>query len=79
MDEFERPDLSDMTTDDLCGLMLACGLSDDESDKAFAKACRDEIAKRKPEKTDNVELTGLRRSYGEGPVERHVMRGGCKE
>lgn len=21
----------------------------------------------------NVELTGLRRSYGEGPVERHVM------
>ena len=54
MDEFERPDLSNMTTDDLCGLMLACGLSDDKSDKAFAKACRDEIAKRKPEKTANA-------------------------
>lgn len=61
MDEFERPDLSDMTTDDLCGLMLACGLSDDESDKAFAKACRDEIAKRKPEKTHNVNSASVRK------------------
>ena len=61
MDEFERPDLSNMTTDDLCGLMLACGLSDDKSDKAFAKACRDEIAKRKPEKTANVEVSGRER------------------
>ena len=25
-------------------------------------------------KEPNVELTGLRRSYGEGPVERHVVR-----
>jgi len=32
--------------------MLACGMSNDPTDKAFAKACRDELAKRKPEKKD---------------------------
>lgn len=47
---FEAPDLGHMTTRELCQLMLACGSSNDPSDKAFVKACRDEIAKRKPEK-----------------------------
>jgi len=49
MDDFLPPDLSDMSTDDLCDLMLACWMSNDKSDRVFAKACRDEIAKRKPE------------------------------
>lgn len=45
---YEPPDLSETPTQDLCGLMLACSLSNDPTDKAFAKACRDEIARRKP-------------------------------
>jgi hypothetical protein len=44
----ETPDLSDVPTDDLAGLLLACAMSNDPSDRAFAKACRDEIARRKP-------------------------------
>ena len=44
----QAPDLSDMTNDDLCSLMLVAGFSNDPSDKAFSKACRDELAKRKP-------------------------------
>ena len=44
----ERPDLSDVPTPDLVGMMAACGQSNDPSDKEFAKFCRDEIAKRKP-------------------------------
>lgn len=46
-DEFLPPDLSDISTDDLAYLMIECGLSRDKSDQMFAKACRDEIAKRK--------------------------------
>jgi len=51
MDEqnFETPDLSMMSNDDICALMLATGMSNDPSDKAFCKACRDELAKRKPQ------------------------------
>lgn len=52
MDNYQAPDLSEMTNDDLCALMLACGMSDDQSDKMFVKACRDELAKRKPEKKE---------------------------
>jgi hypothetical protein len=48
MAEIERPDLSEVSTQDLIGMMLGCGLSNDPSDKQFAKFCRDEIAKRKP-------------------------------
>ena len=48
MDELLPPDLSDMPTPDLCELMQACGISNDPSDKMFVKACRDELAKRKP-------------------------------
>jgi len=47
--DYQAPDLSHMSNDDLCALMLACGLSNDPSDRAFVKACRDELAKRKPE------------------------------
>jgi len=47
--KLEAPELDHMSTHDLCWLMLACGLSEDPSDKAFVKACRDELAKRKPE------------------------------
>lgn len=47
-DELLPPDLSDTPTQDLCALMMTCGLSDDPSDQMFAKACRDELAKRKP-------------------------------
>lgn len=49
MDEFEAPDLSHTSTDDLCDMMLLCGKSEDPSDKAFVRFCRDEIARRKPE------------------------------
>lgn len=48
-DSFELPDLSDMPELDLVMLMGQCGRSNDPSDKAFAKACRDELARRKPE------------------------------
>lgn len=51
--KFESPDLSDMPTDDLVALMCGCSYSHDPSDKSFAKACRDEIAKRKLEPEDN--------------------------
>ena len=64
MEAFEPPDFSETSTDDLCGMMLACGASEDESDKMFAKACRDEIAKRKPGKTANV-LADRREPIGE--------------
>lgn len=46
-DELLPPDLSDTPTNDLCALMLVCGMSNDPSDKMFVKACRDELAKRK--------------------------------
>lgn len=49
-DELLPPDLSDTPTPDLCALMMACGMSKDPSDKMFAKACRDELAKRNPDK-----------------------------
>jgi hypothetical protein len=45
----QTPDLSEVPTQDLCGLMLACSCSNDKSDRDFVKACRDEIARRKPE------------------------------
>ena len=45
---YEAPDLSFMSAADLVTLMGECGRSDDSSDKAFAKACRDELSKRKP-------------------------------
>jgi hypothetical protein len=43
------PALREMTNFELVMLMGQCGKSDDPSDKAFAKACRDELASRKPE------------------------------
>lgn len=43
----ETPDLSHMDKDGLCALLLTCGMSNDPSDRAFAKACRDELARRK--------------------------------
>lgn len=43
----EAPDVSHMTKDDLCALLLTCGMSNDPSDRVFAKACRDELARRK--------------------------------
>ena len=46
--DYKAPDLSHMSTDDLCQLLLMTGGSREETDKKFAKACRDEIAKRKP-------------------------------
>ena len=45
----EAPDLSGMDSDGLCAMLLMCGRSSDPTDRAFAKACRDELAKRKPE------------------------------
>jgi hypothetical protein len=50
--EFEPPDLSETPISDLCEMLIACGLSNHESDVFFAKCCRDEIARRKPEPTD---------------------------
>lgn len=47
MSEYEAPDLSHMTTDELCQLMIVCAMSNEQSDRDFAKACKDEIAKRK--------------------------------
>ncbi|MES2973340.1 MAG: hypothetical protein V4757_07010 [Pseudomonadota bacterium] len=55
--QFEAPDLSDMSTDDLCAMMLACGMSNDRSDRDFAKACRDELARRKPQHSTPSEPT----------------------
>ena len=49
-EKYKAPDLSHMSTNDLCALMFATATSNDKSDKDFAMACRDEIAKRKPEK-----------------------------
>lgn len=43
----ETPDLSCMDKDGLCAMLLMCGMSSDPSDRAFAKACRDELARRK--------------------------------
>lgn len=43
----DPPDLSHMDKRDLCALLLECGMSNDPSDRAFAKACRDELARRK--------------------------------
>ena len=47
-DELLPQDLSDMPTPDLCNLLLACGMSNDPSDRMFVRACRDELTKRKP-------------------------------
>ena len=47
--KFEAPDLTSMSSDDLCTFMIACGMCEDPSDKAFVKACRDELAQRKLE------------------------------
>jgi len=46
--ETERPDLSHMSVDDLAALLIGCSMSNDATDKQFAKFCRDEISKRKP-------------------------------
>lgn len=43
----EAPDVSHMSRDDLCALIVATGQSKDPSDIAFAKACVAELAKRK--------------------------------
>jgi hypothetical protein len=48
-DELLPLDLSETTTPELIALMMACGLSDDPSNRMLAKACRDELAKRKPD------------------------------
>lgn len=53
MKEIETPDLADIPESDLCALMMACSMSDDPTNKAFAKACRDELAKRKPKTKDD--------------------------
>lgn len=42
------PMLDHMSTADLVAMMGECARSDDPSDQAFAKSCRDEIARRKP-------------------------------
>ena len=55
MDNFEAPDLTHMSQLDLLLLMRQCGLSDDPSDKSFAKACRDELSRRKPSPTGAME------------------------
>lgn len=47
--KIERPPLADMDTSDICSLMLACGMSADKSDREFARTCRDELKRRKPE------------------------------
>lgn len=52
--DYQPPDLSHMSTDDLCHLLLMTGGSDHPTDKAFAKQCRDEIAKRKPERRGDI-------------------------
>lgn len=44
----EAPELSHMSVADLVILIGVCGRSDYQSDKDFAKACHDEIARRKP-------------------------------
>lgn len=45
--EPEKP-LSSLSVNDICAMMLACGMSNDKSDRAFAKECALELAKRKP-------------------------------
>ena len=59
-DELPPPDLSDTPKNDLCALMLACGMSNDPSDKMFVRACRDELAKRKLKQPlrPNAEVSG---------------------
>ena len=49
MSEIERPDLSHTPTSDLAAMMIVCGMSNDPSDKQFAKFCREEISRRKPD------------------------------
>jgi hypothetical protein len=49
--DYRPPDLSHMSTDDLCQLLIMTGASHEPTDRAFAKACRDEIAKRKPSRS----------------------------
>lgn len=44
----EPPDLSRSSTADVIALMAECGASADPSDQMFARACRDELATRKP-------------------------------
>lgn len=46
--DFPPDDLSDVPEADLVGMMLACGTSNHPTDKAHVKACRDELARRKP-------------------------------
>ena len=45
----DYPALKDMPLADLTALMMACALSHDRTDQEFAKACREEIKRRKPE------------------------------
>jgi len=49
-EEYLPPDLSHLSITEVCALMLQCGMSEDKSDRDFANACRDELARRKPEK-----------------------------
>jgi hypothetical protein len=47
----QQPDLSHMSIPDLIAMASECIGSPDESDREFAKACRDELAKRKQPKS----------------------------
>ena len=47
----DYPAFQDMPVDDLVRLMMACSMSNDPTDKAFAKACREEIKRRKPDRS----------------------------
>lgn len=48
MDKIERPDLSNMDTQEIAQMLIICGASDEESDRQFAKFCADELKRRKP-------------------------------
>src|SRR5690606_14881707 len=51
----DYPALKDMPTNELATLMMACTLSRDPLDKVFAKACREELKRRKPSPIAAVE------------------------
>lgn len=43
----DPPDTSKMSLDELCAMLLLTGGSKDPGDQVYAKACREELAKRK--------------------------------
>lgn len=49
--EYEAPDLSHMSIADLLYMARECMESGEPSDLEFARACKDELARRKPEGT----------------------------